>query len=79
MPGTALGVKVSPEKEKGLLSSTYILDRETVPLPTIKKVTSDGNVTVRQGHVTESKGAVFEGLVREGLPEEVAFELRAEG
>lgn len=59
MPGTALGVGVTPEEEKDEVCSlgACILDGMTVNMPIKKKVTSDGDVTVWQGHVKESKGA----------------------
>lgn len=66
-PGTALGVGVTPEEETDKVCSlgACILDGMTVNMPIIKKVTSDGDVTVWQGYVRESKGATLEGVVRE--------------
>lgn len=72
MPGTALGVEGTPEKEKDKVCSqgTCILDGEPD--------SSDGDMTVQQGHVREGKGAALAKMVRGGLPEEVIFELRDE-
>lgn len=81
MPGTALGVEGTPEREKDKVCSqgTCILDEEPENTPTIKRVMSDGEATGQQGRVTESKGSALDKMVRERLPEEAIFELRYEG
>lgn len=68
MPGTALGVEGTPEREKDKVCSqgTCILDEEPENTPTIKRVMSDGGegATGQQGRVTESKGSALDGRRR---------------